>query len=126
MRKPFFRAFIALLLVPSRIDAAMADGAPFVVERNGRSIAIEPYAPNILRVTLSVDRAAATASAGYGFESKPSTQGGTRTHDEAGGEVFRSSRMVVRLAPERPAESGLSLSLPLDALNYQLREKYFG
>jgi alpha-glucosidase/alpha-D-xyloside xylohydrolase len=124
-RKPFLRACIALLLV-WRIDTAIAGDAPFVLERHGRTIAIEPYAPNILRVTLSVERGAATASPGYGFAARPSALGWTHAHDEAGGDIFRSSRMVVRVAPERPANKGLSLGLPLDALNNELREKYFG
>ena len=116
----------ALLLAASIDGRAVAQDAPFVLERSGRTISLEPYAPNILRVTLSVDRAAVTAQPGYGFDAKPSAQGWAHTHDEAGGDIFSSSRLVVRVAPDRPAQGGLSLSLPLDALNYQLREKYFG
>ena len=126
MRKLLFCVPIALLSAASLVGTAVAQDAPFVLLRHGRTISFEPYAPNVLRVTLSVDRAAATAPPGYGFESRPSPRGWTHTRDEAGGDVFGSSRMVVHVAAERPAQSGLSLSLPLDALNYQLREKYFG
>ena len=43
---------------------ARAQGGPLVLERDGRTISLEPYAANILRVTMSTDRGAATAAPG--------------------------------------------------------------
>src|SRR6266496_3557442 len=64
--------------------------------------------------------------AGYGFVATPSTEGWTHEHDADGGDVFRSPRMVVRLAPGNLPAEKLPQPMPLDALNRQLRDPYFG
>ena len=64
--------------------AAMAQSGPLVLERPGRVISLEPYAPNILRVTMSTDQAAAAAAAGYGFVAAPSSAGWTHERDRRG------------------------------------------
>ncbi len=115
-----------VLLTVSLAGIAFAQGSPVVVERNGRVISLVPYAPNILRVTMSNDKATATGAPGYGFVAKPSTEGWTHEHDADGGDVFRSPRMVVRLAPGNLPAEKLPQPMPLDALNRQLREPYFG
>ena len=69
----------AALLASSLSGAAMAQG--LVLEREGRVISLEPYAPNILRVTMSTDRAAATGAPGYGFVAQPSAEGWTHERD---------------------------------------------
>lgn len=43
-----------------------AQGGSLVLERNGRVISLERYAPNVVRVTMSVDKAPATSAPGYG------------------------------------------------------------
>src|SRR5277367_3671761 len=90
----------AALLASSLGGVAMAQGGSLVLERPGRIIGLEPYAPNILRVTMSIDRAAATGAPGYGFVAKPSGEGWTHERDAEGNEVFRSARMVVHVAPD--------------------------
>jgi alpha-D-xyloside xylohydrolase len=105
---------------------AAAQAGPWVLERNGRVISLEPYAANILRITMSTDKAAATGAPGYGFVAKASAEGWTHERDASGDDVFRSSRMVVRMAPgDLPADK-LPKALPLDSLNHDLREIYFG
>jgi alpha-D-xyloside xylohydrolase len=126
LRKLFSGGLCTLLLSVSLNGTAVAQDAPLVLQRDGRTISLEPYAPNILRVTFGVDRAAVTNPPGYGFEAEPSAQGWTHTRDAAGGDVFRSAKMVVRVAPGELAPDELPQGLPLDALNRQLREKYFG
>jgi len=118
----FGAAFAAFLVA----TVAGAQSDPLVLGRKGRVISLEPYAPNILRVTLSVDKAAATSAPGDGFVAKPSGDKWTHERDPEGGDVFRSSRMVVHLAPGDLSAEKLPQSLPLDALNRQLREIYFG
>jgi alpha-D-xyloside xylohydrolase len=115
-----------VLLTVSLAGIAFAQGSPVVVVRNGRVISLVPYAPNILRVTMSNDKATATGGAGYGFVATPSTEGWTHEHDADGGDVFRSPRMVVRLAPGNLPAEKLPQPMPLDLLNRQLREVYFG
>jgi len=53
-----------MLLMPALLtaEAIAQPGGPLVLERHGRVISLEPYAPNILRVTMSVDRASATSA----------------------------------------------------------------
>ena len=52
--------------------AATAQSAPLVLERDGRVISLEPYAANIVRITMSIDTSTATGAPGYGFVAKPS------------------------------------------------------
>ena len=106
--------------------AAIAQTGQFVLERNGRVISLVPYAPNILRVTLSNDKAAAISAPGYGFVAKPSEGDWTHEHDADGDDMFRSTRMVVRVAPGDLPKEKLPQPMPLDDLNNQLREVYFG
>ncbi|HEY1965350.1 MAG TPA: alpha-glucosidase, partial [Acidobacteriaceae bacterium] len=70
--------------------------APVVMEHDGSTVMFEPYAPNIVRVTLSMQHDPAVAAAGYGFVAKPNTDGWTHTSDEHG-DTYRSSRLVVTL-----------------------------
>ena len=105
---------------------ARAQDSRFVLEREGRTIVLEPYAPNILRVTLSKQRAMATASPGYGFTGTPAISRWTREQGADGGEVFRSGRMVVHLSPDHVADALRPHPMPLDPLNQSLRDIYFG
>ena len=117
---------VGALLTASLGSVAIAQSTPFVLERRGRVVSLEPYAANILRITMSIDEAAATSAVGYGFVAKPSAEGWTRERDADGNEVFRSSRMVVRVAPADLPSDKLPQPMPLDELNRQLREHYFG
>jgi alpha-glucosidase/alpha-D-xyloside xylohydrolase len=95
----------------------------FVLERENRTIVLEPYGQNIVRITLSKEKSAALAVPGYGVEGVPSMAGWTREQDSGGFDVVRSGRMVVRIAPQNlPAPR----PMPLDALNQSLRDHYFG
>ncbi len=69
------------------------------VSRNGATVVIEPYAPNIVRVSISTDRSRALAPAGYGIVAKPDAVGWTAAAGGSG-DVLRSSRMVVTVAPQ--------------------------
>lgn len=125
VRKSLGLGLSSLLLTLGLGGAAMAQGGPLVLQRDGRVISLVPYAPNIVRVTISTDPAAATSDPGYGFIGKPSATGWTHEHD-AEGDVFRSTRMVVRVSPKDLPNNKLSKPMPLDALNSQLRDIYFG
>ena len=126
MLKFSVRALGAVLLAVSLGGTVLAQGGPLVLVRNGRTISLEPYAPNILRVTMSIDRAAATSAPGYGFVAQPSAEGWTYERDSEGNDVLRSARMVVRVAPGDLPKNKLPQPMPLDALNLQLRDQYFG
>ena len=94
----------------------------FVFPREDRTIVLEPYAPNIIRVTLSKGRNAAPTSPGYGFVGTPASTGWTHEKDADGYEVIRSARLTVRVSPEKlPAPRPMAL----DELNQSLRDRYF-
>ncbi len=97
-----------------------------VLAREGRVISVVPYAPNIVRVTLSIEPAAATAGPGYGIVGQPSPAGWSHERDRDGADVFRSARLVVRVAPGNLAKEDLPQPMPLDAVNLALRDQYFG
>ncbi|MFP5226942.1 MAG: TIM-barrel domain-containing protein [Acidobacteriota bacterium] len=114
---------IAGFFLPSASLAAQ-DGA-LVLQREGRVISLVPYAPNILRVTMSSDATAATADPGYGIVARPSVEGWTHEHEADGGDVYRSAKMVVHVAPGDLPKDRLPQAMPLDELNRQLRDQYF-
>jgi alpha-D-xyloside xylohydrolase len=130
VKRPISHARTAALLILGLSligDAtALAQGSNFVLNRDGRTIVLEPYAPNIMRVTLSKTTAMATAAPGYGFVGTPSMTGWAHEQEADGSEVFRSGRLVVRLSPGNVPESLEPHRMPLDELNQSLREHYFG
>ena len=92
-------AFVGLLSLSPAAGAAPDSSNGFILERAGRVISLEPYAPNIIRVTISTVRAHALMAPGFGFVGAPSANGWTRETAADGAEIFRSPRMTVRLGP---------------------------
>ncbi len=92
----------------------LAQDSKFVLARDGRTIVLEPYAPNIIRVTLSKDSAAAAAAAGYGFVGTPAMTGWAHEKNSDGDDVFRSGQLVVQVSADHLSESRLSHAMPLD------------
>jgi alpha-glucosidase/alpha-D-xyloside xylohydrolase len=135
MRKVTLRVFSTacvaaagtILLSSSLLAQEQAgQGSPLVLERQGRVIALEPYAPNVLRITMSADKAGATGAPGYGIVATPSAEGWTHERAADGSDVYRSAQMAVRIAPEDLPAGKLPQAMPLDDVNRQLREHYFG
>jgi alpha-glucosidase/alpha-D-xyloside xylohydrolase len=122
VRKLLARTMCAVLLTGLPAAAAVAQDGALMLQRDGRVISLVPYAPNIVRVTTSTDRAAATSAPGYGIIAQPSAKGWTHERDAEGYDIYRSARMVVSISPENmPAPK----PMPFDALNLQLRRKFF-
>ena len=131
--QPFRRTANAVLLTQAAIFLILGLARPscadtpdqdhrFVLERDNRTIVLEPYAVNIVRVTLSSEKSAALATPGYGILGTPSMDGWTHEEDSAGYDVIHSSKMLIRVAPKNlpPPQA-----MPLDELNRTLREHYF-
>jgi alpha-D-xyloside xylohydrolase len=116
----------AALLASSLGCVANAQAGPLVLEREGRVISLEPYAPNVVRISMSIDSGTAAAPPGYGFVAKPTAEGWTHQRDAEGYDVYRSARMVVRVAPGDLPKDKLPQPMPLDPLNLELRHQYFG
>lgn len=69
---------------------AQDEAGRFVLPRENRAVAIEPYGPGIIRVTLSREKPAALAAPGYGIVGAPSMTGWTHEQDSEGYDVIRS------------------------------------
>ncbi len=67
--------------------------------RDNATVVVQPYAPNIVRVTLSLDKAQALAAPGYGVIARPDTAGWSAASADSG-DTLRSSRMVVHVSPQ--------------------------
>ena len=93
---------IHLVLLSASVAGA-ASAQPVVLERDGSTIALEAYAPNVVRVTLSLDKKEALAAPGYGFVARPDAGGWTR-ETTADGDVYRSPQLVVTVAANRPGK----------------------
>ncbi|WP_159761298.1 glycoside hydrolase family 31 protein [Sphingomonas sp. 8AM] len=89
------RAWRAALVGGLAVFAIPAIAAPLAtVDRNGALVAIEPYAPNIIRVTIALDRVLADASPGEGPNASADAAG-WRHRSDATGDVFASAAMIV-------------------------------
>lgn len=93
--KPHAAAFSILVLLALAALAATARAEDkIVLTRQNATVMLEPYAPNILRVTLSLNKADATSAPGYGIAAQPSSAGWTHESSDSG-DTYRSARMVV-------------------------------
>ena len=63
VQKSLGLALGSLLMALALGGTAIAQSGPLVLRRDGRVISLVPYAPNIVRVTISTDAAAATPTA---------------------------------------------------------------
>ena len=72
-----------------------------VLPRQKATVMLEPYAPNIIRVTLSLRKDDALAAPGYGFIAHPDAAGWTHETTDKG-DVYRSSQMVVTVGASHP------------------------
>ena len=72
------------------------------LNRGGATIVLEPYAPNILRVTLSLQHEPAAAAPGYGIVGAPAGEGWTAS-ETAGADVYHSARIVAKVDKDLPS-----------------------
>ena len=73
--------------------------SPVVLSRNGAYVAVEPYAPNIVRITIATDYGTAAAAPGYGFIAGADSHGFEHTQDAAGDD-FRSNALRLHVDAE--------------------------
>jgi alpha-D-xyloside xylohydrolase len=101
------RSLSGLVVAASTISAVpgcFAQTAQISTERGDATILVEPYAPNIVRVSLSLRKDDALAAPGYGVVAQPATAGWTETSGEQG-DVLKSDTLTVTIAP-RPKRGG--------------------
>jgi alpha-D-xyloside xylohydrolase len=105
---------------------AQLQGTAFVLAQGDGALTIQPYGPNLVRVTMSISRAQALAGPGYGIIGVPTMTGWSHEHSPNGDDVYRSAELVVRISPIAQTAAEKSQPMPLDSLNQQLRDQYFG
>ncbi len=99
---------VVLLLATTATLAQATSGNAVVIDHSGSTVVFEPYAPNIVRVTLSLQRDSALAPPGYGVVAHPDAAGWLHSND-AQGDSYRSPRLVVTLdAPHAGGKPSLT------------------
>jgi alpha-D-xyloside xylohydrolase len=125
-----FRAFTATLLLLGAAGSCFAQAASaqdgFTFNQDSGTIVLQPYGPNIIRVTLSKDAAKAEAAAGYGIIGKPTMDGWTKERAADGSTTVRSGELVVRVSASQLTDAMKPQHMPLDSVNQALRTQYFG
>jgi len=101
MHKGMF-VFVALVLFAAG-SWSQAPVQRLQLDRKGETIVLEPYAPNVLRVTLSLKPEPALAGPGYGVVAAPAAAGWSATQTEEA-DVYQSARMVATV--DRPHPNG--------------------
>jgi len=86
-----FSALLCFLAIP-----VFAEETRLVLDHGKSTIVLEPYAANVVRVTLSTEKDQALAAPGFGFIRHPNTDGWTHEHTGAA-DLYRSSRMIVKV-----------------------------
>ncbi len=69
-----------------------------LLDRNGSEVAIEAYAPNIVRVTLSPEKSLALEAPGYGISAGADATG-WQHRTSASGDEFSSNRLTLQVSP---------------------------
>src|SRR5579864_4846698 len=80
-----------------------AGSSDLVVQHGNSTIVLEPYAPNIIRVSLSLLHDKAAAVPGYGIVASPVSTG-WKFERTSGDDVFHSSQLVVVVEGQRPPQ----------------------
>ncbi len=75
-----------------------AGAQQLTLRRDDATVVVQPYAPNVVRVTLSLLKDRALSAPGYGILAQPQGQGWT-VQRGSDGDVLRSSRLVVTVSP---------------------------
>lgn len=94
-------ALVAGIALATVCSQAQNSSQRLELNRTGESIVLEPYAPNILRVTLSLQRESALAAPGYGVVAAPDDAGWSASQTTHA-DVYSSPRMVVTVDREQP------------------------
>ncbi len=76
-----------------------AGAQQLTLQRGDATVVVQPYAPNVVRVTLSLLKDRALAAPGYGILAQPQGEGWSIASGPKG-DVLRSARMVVTVSPQ--------------------------
>src|ERR1700722_11935212 len=101
-RFSFAVALLAGTLFPGVCALAQSPSQRLEIDRKGETIVLEPYAPNIIRVTLSLKKDAALAVPGYGITGTPAPAGWSATETPQAN-VYQSGRIVATIDKDLPS-----------------------
>src|ERR1700678_1306225 len=95
-RFSFAAAIIAAAIFSDCCALAQSPSQGLEIDRKGETIVLEPFAPNIIRVTLSLKKDAALAVPGYGIIGTPAPAGWSATETPQAN-VYQSGRIVATI-----------------------------
>jgi alpha-D-xyloside xylohydrolase len=107
LRTSFFRCLSAFLVATSSASMAchaFAQTVHIQTDRGTATVLVEPYAPNIVRVSLSLRKEDAVSAPGYGIVAQPRASGWSMASGEKG-DILKSSALTVTLAPQPKSAS---------------------
>ena len=96
--------FLTGMLLTPVMSVCQATDHGMEIDLKGQTIILEPYAPNILRVTLSLQRDNALAKPGYGFIGAPNAEGWSKSQNDLN-DIYRSSRIIVSVERDHPSST---------------------
>ncbi len=97
-----FRLGTALFMtatVASFVSPSFAQAVHIQTDRGTTTVLVEPYAPNIVRVSLSSIKEDAIAAPGYGIVAQPLASGWSMASGEKG-DILKSTALTVTVAPQ--------------------------
>ena len=97
-----FAHFYTILTAAFCACSSLFAQSSLTLDRGGSTIVFEPYAPNIVRVTLSLQREHALAGPGYGLVAKPSDTGWSASQTGRA-DVYKSDRVMVTVDDNWPS-----------------------
>ena len=77
----------------------VASAQQMTLTRGGATVVLEGYAPNVVHVSISMEKSFAMRGPGVGITAAASPSGWSSTNGKDG-DVFRSDKMVVHVSPE--------------------------
>ncbi|WP_353071740.1 glycoside hydrolase family 31 protein [Tunturiibacter gelidiferens] len=93
--------FIPLSCLCALLATPVIRAQQLSLSRDNATVLVEPYAPNIVRVSISLRREDALAAPGYGIVATPAPTGWT-AGSETSGDTLRSNRLVVTISSQGP------------------------
>ncbi len=96
-----FIHFIPLFCLCAFLAPPLIRAQQLSLSRDNATVLVEPYAPNIVRVSISLRREDALAAPGYGIVATSVPAGWTAGSDTSG-DTLRSNRLVVTVSPQGP------------------------
>src|ERR1039458_5335460 len=95
-------ALVALVAGLSLISSHAQTSQRLEIDRSGETIVLEPYAPNVVRVTLSLQAEAAKGKPGYGFVASADASGWTKNQTNSA-DVYQSDQLLVSVDRPQPS-----------------------